>query len=545
MENIPTVPQPEKIKINLYPHQLANIYKMEKLETEKHVKFPEYTKYTQIGINANFPGYGKTLSMLGLIARDKMEWNIDEPYLFQDIISVNGGFVKKIINKLYDRSNTNIVLASPSIIPQWETEIRKTELSYAKITHSRDIEGIESNEYDIILIIPSLFNSFILQHEDIAWKRFIFDEPGHIKVPSMKFIMAGFYWFVTATPDEIYPRHSRCMNSFMKNLLVSAGHHTDFFEGLIIKDPLEYLEMSFSMPATQNIYHNCYQPISFVMRGIINEQIVNMINAGNITGAITALGGKQTNNLIEIVKQKKLQEIEEIEIRIRIAEIRQQHEQKKQWIQQKEIVQEQIDTLEHRIKEMLNNNCNICYEPIEIPVLEPRCHNIFCSKCMLTWLQTKTTCPLCRNNVNMSELVYLIKENQENKEENQEKKLTKEQKLIEILKENDNNKFLLFSKFDSTFMQLYNLLTEHNISFSEIKGSTETRKRIIENFKNGNIKVLLVNATINVAGMNLQETTDIIIYHEMNDSTHAQIIGRANRIGRTEPLRVHHLKTIN
>ena len=38
-----------------------------------------------------------------------------------------------------------------------------------------------------------------------------------------------------------------------------------------------------------------------------------------------------------------------------------------------------------------------------------------------------------------------------------------------------------------------------------------------------------------------EEATDIILYHEMNDNFVTQVIGRANRIGRTESLTVHHL----
>jgi SNF2 family DNA or RNA helicase len=542
MENIQTVPQPENIKINLFPHQLASIFKMEKIEHDKKVTSGNYTKHTKIAINANYPGYGKTLSMLGLIARDKMTWDINQPYIFEDIISKNGGFIKKTIQHSYDKSNTNIILVSPSIITQWENEIRKTSLTYEKIIKHQHLENINPHETEIILIIPTIFNAFTLQYPDIAWKRFIFDEPGHIKVPAMKPIMAGFYWFVTATPFEIFSRHSKCPTSFIKNMISNLSPE-EFFDGIIFKDPLEYLQLSFQMPPTQHIYHQCYQPISHMMRGIVNEQIITMVNAGNISGAISALGGKKTENIIEVVKQKKLQEIEEINTRIRLCEIRNQTQQKEYWTDQLNIIQQQLITIEQRINETLNNPCNICYENIENPVLEPKCHNIFCSKCLLTWLQTKETCPLCRNYVNTSELVYLIKNNSENNQHIPQKNLTKEQKLIEILNNNSESKFLLFSKFDSTFMQLYNLLSQNNITYSEIKGSTSSRNKIIDNFKNGTTKVLLVNATINVAGMNLQETTDIIIYHEMNDYTHAQIIGRANRIGRTIPLRVHHLKT--
>ena len=63
----------------------------------------------------------------------------------------------------------------------------------------------------------------------------------------------------------------------------------------------------------------------------------------------------------------------------------------------------------------------------------------------------------------------------------------------------------------------------------------------ITSFKNGKIQVIFLNSKNNGAGINLQEATDIILYHEMNENIIKQIIGRANRIGRTDKLFVHHL----
>ena len=65
--------------------------------------------------------------------------------------------------------------------------------------------------------------------------------------------------------------------------------------------------------------------------------------------------------------------------------------------------------------------------------------------------------------------------------------------------------------------------------------------KIIERFTKGEIRVLMLNATNYGSGLNLQMATDIIIYHEMNKELETQIIGRAQRIGRTEPLNVYYL----
>ena len=74
MESITLVPQPENLRRTLFPHQLSLIYKMEKLEVEKVVELGGIKKETLIGINSEMTGYGKTMSMIGLIVRNKSEW---------------------------------------------------------------------------------------------------------------------------------------------------------------------------------------------------------------------------------------------------------------------------------------------------------------------------------------------------------------------------------------------------------------------------------------------------------------------------------------
>lgn len=556
---IELVTQPEHLDIDLYQHQLSSIYKMEKLEREKMVEMPRYLKETHIGINANITGYGKTLEMVGLISRDKMIWDTTEPYVFQNINSMNTGFVKKIEIKVYDKKNTTVILASSSIIQQWQQELQHaTNLSVLTVKTIRDFNFYDDEEYDVILIVPTMFNQFFAKYENIAWKRFIFDEPGHLRVPAMKEIMAGFYWFVTATPYEIFDRHMRCNTSFMRTMfnIYSPPDRQEFLEGIMVRHPLEYIQQSFNMPPTHHYYYECYQPIARMVSGIINDNIITMIKAGNIFGAISALGGEKTENILDLIKKKKIVDLEEINSKIRINNLKldntnshtQEHRQIAEKLQELEQLKKQLENqlkqLDERVTEMLNGPCNICFEPIENPVMEPSCQNIFCSKCLLEWLANRHNCPLCRNHINTNNLIYMVqnKDNHNNNIQQIQKQITKEDQTIEIINNTPNGKFLLFSKYDITFDILCRRLQENNITFCDIKGSNTIRYNNIKKFKSGEIKVMFLNSSVNAAGINLQEATDIILYHEMTENTEIQILGRANRIGRTESLKVHHFK---
>jgi len=74
-----------------------------------------------------------------------------------------------------------------------------------------------------------------------------------------------------------------------------------------------------------------------------------------------------------------------------------------------------------------------------------------------------------------------------------------------------------------------------------LMGNGNVINSTIEKFKNGEIRVLILNAQHYGSGLNLQMATDIVIYHEMNKELETQVIGRSQRMGRTQPLNVYYL----
>ena len=121
-ENIQMVIQPRNLTVTLFPHQLASIYQMETFEREKKIVNDNFIKESNIGVNADPTGFGKTLSMIGLILRDKMEWNLETPYVFEIFSSEAGGRIRKRVIQRYDKFPATLVLVSQSIIGQWEQE---------------------------------------------------------------------------------------------------------------------------------------------------------------------------------------------------------------------------------------------------------------------------------------------------------------------------------------------------------------------------------------------------------------------------------------
>ena len=543
--NVPMIIQPPKLNIKLFPHQLAIIYQMEKLEQEQIVEYGEFIKETRLGINADATGCGKTYSMIGLIVRDKMAWDLNTPFTIENIIPEAGGIIKKRTITRLDKLPCTLILVSPSIINQWVEELGHTDLNVEIIISKKDIDCSKVEICDVVLVTVSMYNYLIMSYPNFVWKRFIFDEPGHIRVSGMKDIQAGFYWFLTATPNAIITKHYNCRGGMMKNII--GDNWEDFetqFAGMIIKNDPEFTNFSFQLPPVQNYYYDCLESICTVVSGMVNPAIKTMIEAGNIGGAITALGGTKTKNITELVQRKKLEEIENISAKIRIYQLREE-ESKIQELQHKKLrLENQLKELQDRFNSILCNPCHICTEKITDPILEPDCQNLFCGNCLLTWLQCHNSCPTCRAVIKLDELIYVtIPENICTSYNNgADKLMSKTDKIVDLIKNKKTGKFLIFSAYDATFVPICKLLKENNFKFVKIEGNVHTRQKNVNLFKYGSTNIILLNSNFNSAGINLQETTDIILYHSMPSSTKNQIIGRAQRIGRVEHLYIHHLQ---
>lgn len=543
-DNISLVNQPEKIKIKLFNHQLASIYNMEKLECEKVISTNNYIIETTLGINSDIAGYGKTYSMLGLIARDKMSWDINIPFINEKVNIESNGIIKKIYTERYTKLPTTLILVSSTILKQWENEILNTELKFTTVINKKDINNIIVENYDIVLVIPSMYNNLIKSYSNYAWKRFIFDEPGNLRVSGMKDINCGFIWFVTANPNSIIPYHQSCRGSFMFKIIGNDKYQTfeEQFSDIILKNNDLFVKESFNMPQTNYIDYYCFQPILNIIDGMVNPIITKLIDSGNISGAIDALGGSKTKNIIELVKNKKLEEIEIVKSKLNIHNIRNNNQRIEHYNKLLIKLENELNTIEDRFKNILNEyQCHICLNVVSNVVMEPNCQNLFCGKCLLKWLKSNNTCPLCRNNVNLSELIYI--DNDETKSEHQlsSKILLKTDQIINIIKSNKKGRFLIFSDFEGSFKPICQILNDNNINFLILKGDVLQRTNIIHNYKNNIVNVIFINSAKDCAGINLPETTDIILYHQMSDNNKSQIISRAERIGRTEELNIHQL----
>lgn len=489
-----------------------------------------------------------TLSMVTLILRDQMKWDLSTPHreVNYEVYS-RGRMIRKKYTS-YMKLPTTLIVTNQSIVKQWLKEFSHTDLDVISILTKKEAMTIDPDCYDVVIVTCTMYNKLVSRFSDCAWKRFIFDEPAHVKISSMKRTYAGFTWLVTATPDLIYPLHKQCRSSMITDLLSGFGWgFQEIIRDFVVKNQQEFIEQSFSMPETIHKYYKCYDPIFKTVQGLVSDNIASMISAGNIQDVVKAFGGTETDNVVELVKKNKQDEIDYLKRAIDVYRVQERFETIRKHEEKIQHIQKQIDELEKRFESVLDGDCPICCMKLSNPILEPKCQNIFCGNCIFKWLSTNTSCPLCRQYVDNSNLVYINRDKDGSEElnsdtdNNSNTTITKFQQIENIIEDNRNGKYIIFSSYDNTFDLIRNFLKNKNITFAEIKGTVYERDKNIRKFKEGHIQVLFLNSRNNGSGINLQEATDIILFHAMCDDTVKQVVGRSNRIGRTESLNVHHL----
>jgi superfamily II DNA/RNA helicase len=115
-------------------------------------------------------------------------------------------------------------------------------------------------------------------------------------------------------------------------------------------------------------------------------------------------------------------------------------------------------------------------------------------------------------------------------------KPSKKDALLKVINDNKTGKFLIFNRYDNPFLEIEGQLLEKGIRVASVRGNKDHISSILKQFEKGDIQVLLMNSTEAGAGIDLKSSTHIVLMHNMRKEEERQIVGRAMRLGRTEPL---------
>ncbi len=598
-ENTPQINQPSKITISLKPHQLAMIYTMLDLEEDKDKTFENHMNETEIstfdtdiGCLCDKVGTGKSLVILGLIATKKLM------PIKKKCFRTYGNLIREYsLSKL--NLPINLLVVPHGIINQWEKYIQEqTQLQYYGIKNSRDLKesqklianyvesgNLEPFTHDLWLISSTNYNKISPSFLNICISRLIIDEVETIRIPGSKYIKSQFTWYISSSirilqnPKGVYGHESYGYVNHYGNYVTSYRRvlkekmaHTGYFrsclqaisninfrEHIYLRSQEEFVKQSFSLPAVKENYIHCKENVyTYVLNGLVNQDVMNMINAGDIKGAIDHSGYDQENeeNLVKLLTYDIEKKLENKKIELE-GKMKMTYSNQNQKVQTLEKINNEISKLEEKIRciksRILETEaCPICFDNIQNRVIAKCCGNPFCYECLMLSLNVKCECPLCRNTMNRNDLVLLSTDLDTMPETSDEggkiltdKDRTKSENLefyIEKVMNSEGPKsILIFAEYDKPLLEITDFLNAKGYRYSHLKGSSTRIVNIVEKYKKNEIDILLLNSKYFGSGLNLENTTHLFMYHKMIDHLDKQVIGRAQRPGRTQPLELFRL----
>jgi SNF2 family DNA or RNA helicase len=203
-------------------------------------------------------------------------------------------------------------------------------------------------------------------------------------------------------------------------------------------------------------------------------------------------------------------------------------------------LESRIQAIQDRLTHTAEQVCPICFDEVEVPSITPCCRNLFCFRCICEVLRRTTVCPLCRELIPSIQTIQVIGDHSDSLEPVPQM-LTKQEQFRKFLQNTPECKTLLFSIYDATFDGIGTMLEADGVTFATLGGSHTRIAKLLRQFAEGKYRVLFLNASNMGAGLNIISATHVVLYHKMSVETKNQIIGRAVRMGRTEPLTVMHL----
>lgn len=599
-ENSPQIEQPRKISIPLKPHQLAMIFAMRQLEEEDKIPIinPDHNSYqrvdsyfkTSFGSLCDKVGSGKSLSLLGVIAN-------------QRVLPTKPKCARTYSNKIQMYSTyqynipLNLLIVPHGIIGQWCNYITtQTSLEVMTIKNKKTYEAFQKKitEYrqehnpdlftdDLVISSNTYYKRLSDDLQDLNINRLLIDEIETIKIPSSQEISAEFTWFISSSINILQnPNGTVCYEPYgyvnwegnyvtstrrvIKDKMPHTGYFKDtlgyisqisFRQQVYLKCNDEFVTKSFILPDIEVIKIHCKDTIySHVLQGLVTQEVMSMINAGDIEGAIESSGIEQHNseNLVTLLTtefQNKLQNLK-IELDAKKLMIFSTPEAKKKSIEKIELKIKDLDNKIECIKKRVleTEGCPICFDQIKNRVILTCCGNPFCYECITLSLNARNSCPLCRSKVCKHDMVFLQNvgecemtspEVDEDEDANRSKLENLDKYLSSILEENDSPSILIFSEYEKSLYDIETMLKSKGLNYSQLQGQSSHIDKTVRRFKEKEIPILLLNSRYFGSGLNLENTSHMFMFHKMKSHIDKQVIGRAQRPGRTQPLQLYRL----
>lgn len=594
-DNDPRANDPDGITVPLKPHQKAGLAKALTLERTGRARYfleednvsrnRHYMNYyplrgevgvrTNVGILGDMVGFGKSLLALSIIAANPTQDIARDNQITRSvnahgigIFAATTNVPRSTVEDTFIRSTLVIVPRGPVYL-QWENAIQtQTTLRLLSLdslpTIRRVMPPITATPqevkaflegYDVVLIKNTTFLTIVKFYPNLpnvfnAWDRVMIDEAHDIvnKTPLVKF---HFLWLISATYSALthvgFGSRSNMVYG-VRDLFVE-----EYMNMMLVKSTREFIQQSFTiLPPIEHYYICKFNRFLAAVQPFLNPAVQERINANDIRGAIAELGGSSHTeaDIVDLVSREIKRDIHNKEVEINMVSTMMMADDAR-GIRMGTLnadLQRLRDKLQHlveRVTMLEQKQCTICYDNYENPIMLD-CTHVYCGHCLMSWMRSGNACPTCRAPINLRQLHAIVAHGDSGATsaagatEKQAEQLSKEDTVMNIIRNKPDGKFLIFSKIGDAFYSIIDKLHEHDVSYVEMKGSTAHMARALDSFREGMVKVVLLSTSHAGSGIDISCATDVILLHSMA-ADRDQAVGRAQRQGRTTSLHIHAL----
>ena len=497
----------------------------------------------------NYPrGFGRKTIISNLLHQDLSDWNSSKNIEFRFIENyyMNSHIVKeKSFHCL--KTNYTIILCDRKNMENWKNVLKKQNMKFIHYDRKKRF-SVKDNDNSIILIHPEIFCYFIQTYfHRVAMKRFILFDPElmtkHYSFPKFFY---GFAWIISAEPIYLLSFEQK---HFIYNFIPYQMNPRDFNILPICKDLKIQTNLKFvhKLPNYHLVKHSCRDEMYKLLKGILDEDLYDLIHNGQIKEMLERLNSISTsNNIIDYIQEKIENETTEITNKLenyknlKIKKGKDLDELNKKL---NELTCKKKNLIE-KVKEYTNqNDCIICEDHMKEPIILYCCQNILCWKCIVHWLNENNNCPYCRKiiyNDDIISLKYKIDPSEGRSSPNFVKLMTRQNKVFDLIETNRKNGEIMFfySDVNEIISNVISFCIQHNISYIEFR-DFDKKCEVYEKIRNHDIQLILLSDFHDLIGYEFPMVNHFISFPYLKKYVYKFICSRFYRLGREKDFHFH------
>lgn len=526
-------------------------YKLKERETGS-ISFGNSIIQSKIGI-FNYPkGFSRKSIISDLISSPLEGWD-DSDFLESKSIEKyykKGEIVEEKIIK-NKKCNCTILLTHPNNIDDWKYNFEGKNIKYIHY-NKKTTRDFDTRENCVIVVTPKLLY-FLIQHcfHRLAVQRIFLYDPELLPSYAIPQITYGFLWILSSEPVYLLnlPKSNFLYHFLPPNIDSKIFNSLEICKDLKIQDTLKQIH---NLPNYNLHKHTCRDEMYKIMHGILDDDIYELLHKGQIKEVLEHLNCiSNCNNIWDYIHEKIQNDIDEIKMKLKNY---------KNITDKKSLeltnLKKNIETLETK-KEKLNekmkeyrtvNECILCLEFMEQPILVYCCQNIICWKCIEKWIKVNNCCPYCRailHNDDIISLKYPIQQtNSEKKDCTTETKNkinfvkldTRKNKIFQIIESNLNEIVFFYSEVDEVTQTIISFCTSQSIVYEHFN---DIKNQDIQELQKKGLCVILLEDYQDLIGYQFPFVNHFISYSYLKKFIYKFICSRFYRLPRKEDFHFH------